>query len=54
MNDSLGNITKGGEEMSTDMALIITGVMILVGAIMAGGAINAGLQKIADAINKKE
>ena len=40
--------------MSTDMALLVTGILILVGAIMAGGAIYAGLEKVADAINKQE
>jgi hypothetical protein len=40
--------------MSTDMALLVTGILILVGAIMAGGAIYAGLEKVADAIKKQE
>jgi hypothetical protein len=39
------------KRMSSDIAMLVTGVMIMVGAIMAGGAIYAGLEKIADAIN---
>ena len=40
--------------MSIEIATLITGVLIMVGAIIAGGAIYAGLQKIADAINKQK
>ena len=40
--------------MSVEIATLITGVLIMVGAIIAGGAIYAGLQKIADAINKQK
>ena len=40
--------------MDTGIAYIVLGVMILVGAIIAGGAIYAGLEKIADAINKQK
>jgi hypothetical protein len=40
--------------MDTGIAYIIVGVLILVGAIIAGGAIYAGLEKIAQAIEKKK
>ena len=40
--------------MDTEIAYIIVGVMILVGAIIAGGAIYARLEKIANAINKQK
>jgi len=40
--------------MDTGIAYIIVGVMILVGAIIAGGIIYAGLEKIANAINKQK
>jgi len=33
---------------------VIVGIMMLVGAIIAGGAIYAGLEKIAKAIEKKK
>ena len=39
--------------MSIEIATLITGVLIMVGAIIAGGAIYAGLEKIADAIKNK-
>jgi hypothetical protein len=41
-------IIKGGTEMDTGIAYIVVGVMILVGAIYAG------LEKIAKAIEKKK
>ena len=40
--------------MDTGIAYIIVDVMILVGAIIAGGAIYAGLEKIANAIQKQK
>ncbi len=40
--------------MSPEVATIITGIMILVGAVLAGGAIYAGLEKIADAIKEQK
>ena len=40
--------------MSIEIATLIAGVLIMVGAIIAGGAIYAGLQKLADAINKQK
>jgi len=40
--------------MDTEIAYIIVGVMILVGAIIAGGIIYAGLEKIANAITKQK
>ncbi len=39
--------------MSIEIATLIAGVLIMVGAIIAGGAIYAGLEKIADAMKKK-
>jgi len=40
--------------MSIELATVIAGVLIMIGAVVAGGAIYAGLQKIADALTKKE
>ena len=40
--------------MDTGIAYIVVGVMILIGAIIAGGAIYAGLEKIANAIEKQK
>ena len=40
--------------MDIGIAYIIVGVLILVGLIIAGGAIYAGLEKIAKAIEKKK
>ena len=46
-------ILKGGEEMDTEIAYIIVGVMILVAAIVGAGIIYSGLEKVADAIKKQ-
>jgi len=40
--------------MSIEIATLIAGVLIMVGAIIAGGAIYAGLEKLADAIKKQK
>jgi len=40
--------------MSIEIATLVAGVLIMVGAIIAGGAIYAGLEKLADAINKQK
>jgi len=40
--------------MSIEIATLIAGVLIMVGAIIAGGAIYAGLEKVADAIKKQK
>ncbi len=45
---------KRSEEMDTEIAYIIVGVLIMVGAIIAGGVIYAGLEKIANAIEKQK
>jgi phosphate/sulfate permease len=39
--------------MSIEIATLVAGVLIMVGAIIAGGAIYAGLEKLADAIKNK-
>ena len=39
--------------MSIEIATLIAGVLIMVGAIIAGGTIYAGLEKLADAIKNK-
>jgi phosphate/sulfate permease len=44
-------INDGGEDMDPEIANIIAGVLILVGAVIAGGAVYAGLEKVANAIN---
>jgi Flp pilus assembly protein TadG len=40
-------------QMTIEMATLVASILILVGAIIAGGIIYAGLQKVADAINKQ-
>ncbi len=40
--------------MDTGIATIVLGVLILVGAIIAGGALYAGLEKIAKALEKQK
>ena len=40
--------------MSIEIATLIAGVLIMVGGIIAGGAIYAGLEKLADAIKKQK
>jgi len=45
---------KGGKSMTIQVAYVVAGVMIFVGAIVGGGIIYAGLQKVADAINKQK
>jgi len=36
-----------------EVATLFIGIAIIVGACIAGGAIYAGLQKVADAMNRK-
>jgi len=45
---------KGGEGVTVEIATLFTGVAVIVGACIAGGIIYAGLQKIAEAINKQK
>ena len=45
---------EGGEKVTIEVATLFTGVAIIVGACIAGGIIYAGLQKLADAINKQK
>ena len=40
--------------MDISTAYIVTGVLVLVGAIIAGGIIYSGLEKIAKAIEKQK
>jgi hypothetical protein len=40
--------------MTIEITTLVTGVLIMVGAIIAGGAIYAGLEKLANAINKQK
>ena len=40
--------------MSIEIATLIAGALIMVGAIIAGGTIYAGLEKLANAINKQK
>ena len=40
--------------MEIGIATLIAGVLIMVGAIIAGGAIYAGLEKLANATNKQK
>ena len=40
--------------MTIEIATLVTGVLIMVGGIIAGGAIYAGLEKLADALKKQK
>ena len=40
--------------METEIAILIAGALTMVGAIVAGGTIYAGLEKLADATNKQK
>ena len=40
--------------MSIEIATLIAGALTMVGAIVAGGIIYAGLEKLADATNKQK
>jgi len=40
--------------MEIEIATLIAGVLIMVGAIIAGGIIYAGLEKLTNAINKQK
>ena len=40
--------------MDIGIATLFVGIAIIVGACIAGGAIYAGLEKLADAINKQK
>ena len=40
--------------METEIAILIAGVLIMVGGIVGGGAIYAGLEKLAEAIKNKD
>ena len=40
--------------MEIEIAILIAGVLIMVGAIIGGGAIYAGLEKLAEAIKKQK
>lgn len=40
--------------METEIAILIAGVLIMVGGIVGGGAIYAGLEKLAEAIKNQK
>ena len=40
--------------MDIEIAILAAGVLIMVGGIVGGGAIYAGLEKLADAIKNKD
>ena len=40
-------------QMTIEIATLVAGVMILVGAIISAGIIYAGLEKVAESINKQ-
>jgi phosphate/sulfate permease len=40
--------------MDIEIAILIAGVLVMVGAIVAGGAIYAGLEKLSNATNKQK
>ena len=42
------------KKLTIEIATLFSGVLIMVGAIIAGGAIYAGLEKIAEVLNKQK
>ncbi len=40
--------------METEIAILVAGVLIMVGGIVGGGAIYSGLEKLAEAIKNKD
>jgi hypothetical protein len=40
--------------MDIEIAILVAGVLIMVGGIVGGGAVYAGLAKLADATNKQK
>jgi hypothetical protein len=40
--------------MDIEIATLVTGVLIMVGAIIGGGAVYAGLEKLAEALRKQK
>ena len=40
--------------MDIEIAILIAGVLIMVGAIIGGGAVYAGLEKLVDAMKKQK
>ena len=40
--------------MEIEIAILVAGVLIMVGAIIGGGAIYAGLEKLTDALKKQK
>ncbi len=40
--------------MDIEIAILVAGVLIMVGGIVGGGAIYAGLAKLADAVKSKK
>ena len=40
--------------MDIEIAILVAGILIMVGGIIAGGTIYAGLEKLADATNKQK
>ena len=44
----------GGDKMEIEIAILVAGVLAMVGGIVGGGAIYAGLEKLAEAIKKQK
>jgi hypothetical protein len=44
----------GGETLTVEIATLVSGVLIMVGLIIGGGAIYAGLEKLAGALKKQK
>jgi hypothetical protein len=44
---------KGGDKMEIEIAILVAGALAMVGGIVGGGTIYAGLEKLADAMKNK-
>jgi len=47
-------LLAGGDLMEIEIAILVAGVLIMVGGIIGGGAIYAGLEKLAEALKKQK
>ncbi len=52
MHTSLYNMARG-DDMDIEIAILVAGALAMVGGIVGGGAIYAGLEKLAKALKQK-
>ncbi len=52
MYTSLYDMARG-DDMDIEIAILVAGVLVMVGGIVGGGAVYAGLEKLAEALKQK-